>query len=155
MCQIVRLGNLVFMEWWRCHLCTICLVAFSFFISGSFNHVFSWQGVFPMPGLSDFSEGKVRDFFANRKRLCPLVVVMVLVLSHVRLFGTPGMGALQAALCMEFSRQEYWSGLPFPSPGAPPDPGIKPRFPTLQADALPSEPLTVYVIHYCLRFIIY
>ena len=39
-----------------------------------------------------------------------------------------------------FSRQEYWSGLPFPSPGDLPDPGIEPRFPTLRADALPSEP---------------
>ena len=40
---------------------------------------------------------------------------------------------------MKFSRQEYWSGLPFPSPGALPNPGIKPRFPALQADTLPSE----------------
>ena len=43
-------------------------------------------------------------------------------------------------LSMEFSRQEYWSGFPFPFPGDLPDPGIKPRSPTLQADALPSEP---------------
>ena len=41
---------------------------------------------------------------------------------------------------MGFSRQEYWSGLPFPSPGDLPAPGIKPRTPALQADALPSEP---------------
>ena len=41
---------------------------------------------------------------------------------------------------MEFSRQEYRSGLPFPSPGDLPDPGIEPKSPTLQADALPSEP---------------
>ena len=41
---------------------------------------------------------------------------------------------------MKFSRQEYWSGLPFPSPGHLPDPGIEPRSPTMQADALPSEP---------------
>ena len=41
---------------------------------------------------------------------------------------------------MGFSRQEYWSGLPFPSPGDPPDPGIEPGFPTLWADTLPSEP---------------
>ena len=41
---------------------------------------------------------------------------------------------------MEFSRQEYWSGLPFPSPGDLPDPGIKPGSPALQADTLPSEP---------------
>ena len=41
---------------------------------------------------------------------------------------------------MGFSRQEYWSGLPFPSPGDLPDPGMKHRSPALQADALPSEP---------------
>ena len=48
--------------------------------------------------------------------------------------------AHQAPLSMGFSRQEYWSGLPFPSPGDLPDPGIEPRSPTLQADALTSEP---------------
>ena len=42
---------------------------------------------------------------------------------------------------MEFPRQEYWSGLPFPSPGDLPDPGIKSRFSSLQADSLPPEPL--------------
>ena len=41
---------------------------------------------------------------------------------------------------MGFSGQEYWSGLPFPSPGDLPDPGIEPRSPALQADSLPSEP---------------
>ena len=41
---------------------------------------------------------------------------------------------------MGFSRQEYWSGLPFPSPGDLPDPGIEPRPPALEADALTSEP---------------
>ena len=41
---------------------------------------------------------------------------------------------------MEFSRPEYWSGKPFPSPGDLPNPGIKPRSPALQADSLPSEP---------------
>ena len=41
---------------------------------------------------------------------------------------------------MELARQEYWRGLPSPSPGDLPNPGIKPRFPTLQADALPSDP---------------
>ena len=43
-------------------------------------------------------------------------------------------------LSMEFSRKAYWSGLPFPSPGDLPDPGIKPRSPTLQTDSLPPEP---------------
>ena len=48
--------------------------------------------------------------------------------------------AYQALLSMGFSRQEYWSGLPFPSPGDLPNPGIEPRSPALQVDALPSEP---------------
>ena len=48
--------------------------------------------------------------------------------------------AYQVSLSMGFSRQEYWSGLPFPSPGDLPDPGIEPRSPELQADALTSEP---------------
>ena len=48
--------------------------------------------------------------------------------------------AYQAPLSMGSSRQEYWSGLPFPSPGDLPDPGIEPGSPTLQVDALPSEP---------------
>ena len=48
--------------------------------------------------------------------------------------------ACQAPPSMGFSRQEYWSGLPFPSPGDLPDPGIEPKSPSLQADALPSEP---------------
>ena len=50
---------------------------------------------------------------------------------------TPWTGAHQAPLSIRFSRQEYWSGLPFPSPGDLPDPGIKPRTPALQADSLP------------------
>ena len=41
--------------------------------------------------------------------------------------------------CQEFSRQEYWNGLPFPSPGDLSDPGIEPESPALQADSLPSE----------------
>ena len=48
----------------------------------------------------------------------------------------PGTAALQAPLSMGFSRQEYWSGLPFPSPGDLPDAGIEPTSPALQADAL-------------------
>ena len=48
--------------------------------------------------------------------------------------------AYQAPLSMGFPRLEYWSGLPFSSPGDLPDPGIKPRSPASQADALPSEP---------------
>ena len=61
----------------------------------------------------------------------------VKLLSRVRLCDQWTV-AHQAPLSMEFSRQEYWNGLPFPSPGDLPDPGIKPRSPTLQADALTS-----------------
>ena len=50
------------------------------------------------------------------------------------------MVAYQAPPSMGFSRQEYWSGLPFPSPGGLPDPGFEPASPALQADALTSEP---------------
>ena len=64
----------------------------------------------------------------------------VKLLSRVRLFMTPWTVAYQASEFMGFFRQEYWSGMPFPSPGDLPDPGIKPPSPALQADALPSEP---------------
>ena len=61
-------------------------------------------------------------------------------LSHVRLFATGWTVAYQASLSMGFSRQEYWSGLPLPSPGDLPDPGIEPGSPASEADALTSEP---------------
>ena len=64
----------------------------------------------------------------------------VKLLSRVRLFVTPRTVAYLAPPSMGFSRQEYWSGLPFPSPGDLPDPGIKLRSPAFQADALTSEP---------------
>ena len=66
--------------------------------------------------------------------------VKVKSLSRVQLFATPWTVAYQVPQSMGFSRQEYWSGLPFPSPGDLPDPGIEPRSPALQADALPFEP---------------
>ena len=57
---------------------------------------------------------------------------------------TPWTVARQAPLSMEFSRQEYWSGLPSPSPGALPDPGIEPGPPAWQADCLLAKPLGFY-----------
>ena len=64
----------------------------------------------------------------------------VKLLSRVQLFATPWTVVYQAPLSMGFSRQEYWSGLPFPSPGDLPNPEIELESPTLQADALTSEP---------------
>ena len=61
-------------------------------------------------------------------------------LSHVQLFVTPWTVAYQASLSMGFSRPEYSSGLPFPSPGNLPNSGIEPRSPALQVDSLLSEP---------------
>ena len=61
-------------------------------------------------------------------------------LSCVGLFASPWTVAYQAPPSMGFSRQEYWSGLPFPSPGDLPNPRIEPWSPSLQADALPPGP---------------
>ena len=63
------------------------------------------------------------------------------MLSCVQLFQTPWTVAHQAPLFMGFSRQEYWSGLPFPSPGDLPNPGVEPGSPALQADSLLSDSL--------------
>ena len=84
----------------------------SSFPSPSFIYLF----IFPSPSFKQLSKSKC------------------LSSSHVRLFVIPWPLAPQAPLSMGFSRQEYWSGLPFPSPR------IKPRFPTLQEDSLPPEP---------------
>ena len=65
---------------------------------------------------------------------------MLSCFSRVQLFAIPWTVTLQAPLSMGFSRQEYWSGVPFPLPGDLPDTGIEPRSPALQMDSLPSEP---------------
>ena len=75
-------------------------------------------------------------------------------LSSVQLFVTTWTVAHQAPVSMGFPRQEYWSGVPFPSPGRLPDPGIKTRSPALQADSFPSEPgMPVVIPSLCLSAI--
>ena len=71
--------------------------------------------------------------------LCVFYIIVLVVQSRI-LFATPYIVACQAPLSMEFSRQGYWNGLPFPSPGDVLKPGIEPGSPALQADSLPSEP---------------
>ena len=66
--------------------------------------------------------------------------IVVQSLNCIWLFGTPWIVAFQAPLSTGISRQEYWSGLPFPPPGDLPNSGIKPGFPALQVGSLPSEP---------------
>ena len=78
--------------------------------------------------------------------------VKVKSLSRVRLFMTPWTVALQAPPSMGFSRRKNWSGLPFPSPGDLPDPGIEPRSPALRADALTSEPPGKKTLYLLVRF---
>ena len=93
-----------------------------------------------------FSKASIlrRSAFFTVQLSHPYMKVKVKSLSHVRLFATPWTVAYQAPPSIGFSRQECWSGLPFPSPGDLPDPGIKPRFPALQADTLPSEPPSIH-----------
>ena len=68
------------------------------------------------------------------------VIIHLLLLSCVQLFVTTWTVACQAPLFMGLPRQEYWSGVPFPSLGDLPDPGIEPMSPELEADSLPSQP---------------
>ena len=93
-------------------------------------------------GLPGFSvrEGVLQARILERigQYWLPYPSVQCLV-SCVRLFANPQTAALQPPLSMGFSRQEYWSRLPCPSPEDLPNPGIEPRSPTLQADSLPSE----------------
>ena len=69
-----------------------------------------------------------------------VLCVCVYALSHVQLFETPWTIAHQAPLSMEFSRQEYWSGLPFPTSGDLPNPAIKPTSPALAGRFFTTEP---------------
>ena len=79
--------------------------------------------------------------------VCIHIYVFAQLLSRVQLFATPWATAHQALLSMGFFRQEYWSGLPFTSPGDLPEPGIEPQSPALQADSLlsgrPEKPMRV------------
>ena len=95
-----------------------------------------WGGLARLP---DGKSGTWGQFSRPRLPLC-FGKVKVKLLSRVRLFVTPWTGVYQASPAMGFSRQEYWSGVPLPSPEDLPNPGLEPRSPILQADALPSEP---------------
>ena len=88
-------------------------------------------------GLFQWSE---QDIMGVKIRIVVVQMEKVKLLSRVQLFVTLWTVTYQAPPFMGFSRQEYWSGLPFPSSGDLPDPGTEPGSPTLQADALTSEP---------------
>ena len=84
----------------------------------------------------------------------PVMLAVISSLSSVRLFATPWTTARQASLSMGFSRQEYWSGLPFPPPAHLPNPGIELTSPTLQVGALPlshttCSPISIFLSIHC------
>ena len=78
--------------------------------------------------------------FADKQKTYTYSIVIVKSLSRVRLFVTPWTVANQAPPSMGFSRQEYWTGLPFPTPGEPPNSGIEPTFPALAGGFFPTAP---------------
>ena len=80
---------------------------------------------------TDAKEAEAEQFYDDLQDLLEKLKVKVKSLSGVPLFGTPWTVVYQALPSMGFSRQEYWSGLPFPSPGDLPDPGIEPGSPAL------------------------
>ena len=82
-----------------------------------------------------------RGSFYSEGRSQARVDECMCILSCVRLFVTPWTVARQAPLSKAFPKQEYWSGLSFPSPGDLPDPGIKPMPPALAGGFLTAEPL--------------
>ena len=80
-----------------------------------------------------------RRLLLGRKAMTNLSLSLSLVVKSCSTLATPWTVAYQVPPSMGFSRQEYWSGLPFPSPGDRPNPGIEPESPALQADSLPTE----------------
>ena len=115
------------------------------FSSSAVSHIFDW--VSGVRGTSQWAHFLVTKCYLHTSSLHPYDYIgqkkerkKVKSLSHVQLFATLWTVAHQAPLSMGFSRPEYWSGLPFPSPGDLPNPGIELRSPALQTDSLLSEP---------------
>ena len=139
---------------WALLHCWICSKKWIFFSS---SHLFQVL-LFLRHLCSNFGLGKNKKFRGLLAFYTSVLMkVKVKSLSHVWLFLAPRTVAYQAPPSVGFSRQEYWTGLPFPSPGNLPHPGIKLRSPSLQAEALPSEPpgklftYTSLLLHYTLH----
>ena len=94
-----------------------------------------------------FETFRISRMHLNLDSETPQIVCVLSCFSHVQLFATLWTVARQAPLSMGFSRQEYWSRLPFASPGDLPNPGIEPGSPALQTDALPSESLEALMLN--------
>ena len=112
-------------------------------------------GIVPSPLPTSHREGCTRSFMIGSQGQCVrmelrmdrqvlalffyLICTTLISTRVLSVSSSPWAVAHRAPLSMGFSRQEQWSGLPFPTPGDLPDPGIKPESPTLQADSLPSD----------------
>ena len=95
----------------------------------------------PSPTYKCFVSGSIVDWICiHQIRVLETQLPKYCVLKRIPTFWDPMIYSHQIPLSMGFLRQEYWSGLPFPSPGNLPDPGIEPKSLTLQTDSLPSEP---------------
>ena len=110
---------------------------------------FPFPGNRPNPGIKPTSPALASGFFTTEPPRKPFINAVCASRSAVCYSATPWTVA-QASLSMGFSRQEYWSGLPFPPPGDLPDPGTEPKSPVssaLQADPLPLSHLGNPRIH--------
>ena len=126
---------------------TICLVP----LSMGFPRQESWSGL-PCPPPGDLPDSGIETVslispvlagslpLASLQKPSFSLLLLLSHFSHVRPSVTPWTAAYQASPSMGFSRQEHWSGLPFPSPGDLPNPGMEPGSPALEADALTSGP---------------
>ena len=121
-----------------------------------FGKITFWNSYQVVNGIHDTCESSRKCQFILF--CCPCIMIICYyevkcqLLSRVQVFVIPWTVAQQAPLPMEFSRQEYWSGFPFPSPGDIPNPGIEPRSPALQTDSLPSE--SNWETHILLRIVL-
>ena len=114
-------------------------ISFSFFHLWSLLHIVpsAWKALSTNPLATPFT--RLTFLWSSTQRdFPPPPLLCVLVAQSYPTLCDPWTEAHQAPLSMGFFRQEYWSGLPFPSPGDLPNPGIKLR--SLQADSLPSQP---------------
>ena len=120
----------------RCFKCLVSLQQYNWIIARehavkNIYHLALYRKCLSTPNLSGN-----KDIMAMAKNTTK---VKMNLLSRVQLFATPWTAAYQAPSSMRFSRQGYWSGLPFPSPEDLPNPGVETGSPAMQADPLPSE----------------
>ena len=108
-------------------------------LSCSCKSLYTWISFFYMWYEIDF-QGHFYYIYDTYKFLSYIWCAHVQLLSHVQLFVTPWTVVYQAPLSLGFPRQEYWSELPFPSPGALPNPGIEPTSPALTGRFFTTEP---------------